>query len=196
MKWRDAASAAPGDREVLVRAVAADRRELERAIEELKQVVRSRLHVGVRMQRRLWTWLPTAIGLGLLYARRRVPRPPSTDPSYERSPTMSTFTRIVRNLSSTLGGVSVNDVLYAAGLERRSSMASRIAAGIGVFGTGLLVGAGLGLVFAPRSGRELRQDIAERARDIRDKGMGVMRRQGNGAEHGEGEDVQETESPL
>jgi len=38
-----------------------------------------------------------------------------------------------------------------------------------VFGAGLLVGAGLALLFAPSSGRELREEIGERAADLRDR---------------------------
>jgi gas vesicle protein len=36
------------------------------------------------------------------------------------------------------------------------------------FLTGMAIGAGLGLLFAPRSGRELREDITEKANELAD----------------------------
>jgi gas vesicle protein len=47
--------------------------------------------------------------------------------------------------------------------------------GFGAFVFGALVGAGVALLFAPRSGRELRDDIADGARRIRDTAEGKVR---------------------
>lgn len=58
-----------------------------------------------------------------------------------------------------------NDVLHALGLEAKSSTAGWMAETIGTFGVGLLVGAGIGLILAPKAGRELRGDIRDRLRN-------------------------------
>jgi gas vesicle protein len=45
--------------------------------------------------------------------------------------------------------------------------------------TGVAIGAGLGLLFAPRSGRELRENITERAGELADNAretLGELRR--------------------
>jgi hypothetical protein len=40
---------------------------------------------------------------------------------------------------------------------------------LGVFGAGLLLGAGLALLFAPKPGDQLRHDLAEKLDDVRHK---------------------------
>ena len=50
------------------------------------------------------------------------------------------------------------------GLESKQSTASWMAGTLGTFGVGLLVGAGIALMLAPKPGRELRGDIRERLR--------------------------------
>ncbi len=54
------------------------------------------------------------------------------------------------------------DVMNAIGLAARRSTSSDLATVIGVFGAGLLIGAGLALLFAPKSGVDLRRDLGER----------------------------------
>ncbi|MBI3180807.1 MAG: YtxH domain-containing protein [Myxococcales bacterium] len=55
-----------------------------------------------------------------------------------------------------------DDVLALLGLERKRGAADWILPAIGFFGVGMLVGAGLGLMLAPKSGLELREDIRAR----------------------------------
>jgi gas vesicle protein len=40
---------------------------------------------------------------------------------------------------------------------------------LALFGAGLLVGAGLALLLAPTSGRELREEITDRAKELSDR---------------------------
>jgi len=53
-------------------------------------------------------------------------------------------------------------VLQAIGLELRRSRGSAYMPAIVGFGAGVIVGGALGLLFAPRSGMELRAELAER----------------------------------
>ena len=62
---------------------------------------------------------------------------------------------------------SLDDALDAVGLQRAQHAAlltSTILPAAGLFGAGLLIGAGLGLLFAPKAGRETREDIGDRFR--------------------------------
>ena len=62
---------------------------------------------------------------------------------------------------------SMDDVLNAVGLQRAQHdalLTSTILPAAGLFGAGLLIGAGLGLLFAPKPGREIREEIGERFR--------------------------------
>lgn len=63
-----------------------------------------------------------------------------------------------------LQDIDKDDVLEAIGLEERSSAWSTAFGTIGIFALGCLVGAGLGLAFAPKSGEEFRNELGERVR--------------------------------
>jgi hypothetical protein len=63
----------------------------------------------------------------------------------------------VRNLDK-------DELLSLLGLERKSSPAAGLAGALGTFGVGLLVGAGIALILAPKPGHELRQEIRDRLR--------------------------------
>ena len=63
----------------------------------------------------------------------------------------------VRNLDK-------DELLGLLGLERKPSAGAGVAAALGTFGVGLLVGAGIALILAPKPGHELRQQIRDRLR--------------------------------
>ena len=65
--------------------------------------------------------------------------------------------------------VSANDVFGVVGLERRRSTAARVLPGVALFGAGLLVGAGVALLFAPQDGASLRKLIRKRATKLEHK---------------------------
>jgi hypothetical protein len=69
---------------------------------------------------------------------------------------------------------SAEDIINALGLQTRRSNGSDIVSGVALFGAGLLVGAGLALLFAPSSGRELREEIGERAAELRDRATAAV----------------------
>jgi hypothetical protein len=63
-----------------------------------------------------------------------------------------------------LQDIDRDDVLEALGLqERRSGVATTLGT-LGIFALGCLVGAGIGLAFAPKSGDELRNELGDRVR--------------------------------
>ncbi len=57
-----------------------------------------------------------------------------------------------------------DDVLEMLGLETRTSLPGRLVGMLGTFGVGLLVGAGVALLLAPKPGVELRQDLRAKLR--------------------------------
>lgn len=61
---------------------------------------------------------------------------------------------------------SKEDIASAVGLEARSSPTGDMLTAFGIFGTGMILGAGLALLFAPKAGHEVRHDIAEKVGEI------------------------------
>jgi YtxH-like protein len=54
-------------------------------------------------------------------------------------------------------------------LTGRSNPPGHLLAGFGIFAAGILAGAALAVLFAPKPGAELRQEIGARVGDLRDK---------------------------
>ena len=63
----------------------------------------------------------------------------------------------------------VDDVLELVGLARRRSAIDMIVPMIGVLAAGVAVGAGLGLLLAPSSGRQLRRDAGGKMHEMRER---------------------------
>jgi hypothetical protein len=61
-----------------------------------------------------------------------------------------------------LRDVSKEDMLAMLGLQPKKSFFEAALPSLGLFGAGLLVGAGLGILLTPRSGSELRAKLFER----------------------------------
>ncbi|MEQ1501938.1 MAG: YtxH domain-containing protein [Myxococcota bacterium] len=70
-----------------------------------------------------------------------------------------------------LENLSPDHVLNAIGLRRNtetSMMTDAVLPALAVFGAGLVVGAGIALLLAPTSGRELRDDLQRKAGELSD----------------------------
>lgn len=67
-----------------------------------------------------------------------------------------------RSIKKKLPDVDKDELLELVGLEARRSSAERMVPVLAVFGAGVLVGVGLGLMLAPKPGRELREGLRAR----------------------------------
>ena len=67
-----------------------------------------------------------------------------------------------KNLKKRLPDVDQEDLLDLIGLERSRSTGDKLVPALALFGAGVLVGVGLGMMLAPRPGRELRDDLRAR----------------------------------
>lgn len=87
------------------------------------------------------------------------------------------------------------DVLAAVGLDYRPSVFEALLPAAGLFAAGALFGSGIALLFAPKSGRELRRQIGRKTTDWAQK----LESAANKAlpfRASKGESESETERPL
>jgi hypothetical protein len=69
---------------------------------------------------------------------------------------------MLKNLRKLAKDLDADDVLEHLGLETRRSQSERVVTGLLLFGAGVAVGVGIGMVLAPKAGSELREDIKEK----------------------------------
>ena len=77
--------------------------------------------------------------------------------------------RTVRRVRNLANDVDLDDVLETIGLQQRRSVYGALLPAIGILGAGILVGAGLGLLFAPSSGKVLRREAEGRVNQLKGK---------------------------
>jgi hypothetical protein len=65
-----------------------------------------------------------------------------------------------------------DDILGALGLQTKSSTTGWIFGTLGLFGLGMIIGAGVALMVAPKPGAELRRDLEGRLRNVRERVTG------------------------
>ena len=61
-----------------------------------------------------------------------------------------------------------DDFLNLLGLETRRNAVDYLVPALALFGVGVVVGTGIGLLVAPKPGRELREDLAQRLHNAPD----------------------------
>ena len=84
---------------------------------------------------------------------------------------------LTKNLPSTdeiIRALGLNNLghlsqLGSAARNGRRSSSTEILPGLALFGAGILVGAGLALLFAPITGEELREEITTRAGELKER---------------------------
>lgn len=79
-------------------------------------------------------------------------------------------------------GLERDDLLNLLGLETRRTAVDYLAPGLALLGIGLLVGAGVGLLLAPRKGSELREDLQRRLQEV-PEAMSQLPKRANDAIH-------------
>jgi YtxH-like protein len=68
-----------------------------------------------------------------------------------------------------LTDIDREDILGALGLQTRASTTTWVLGTLGLFGLGMVIGAGVALMLAPKPGAELRRDIEGRIRNVRER---------------------------
>jgi hypothetical protein len=79
---------------------------------------------------------------------------------------------MLKNLKNTLSHFDRDDVLESLGLERKHSAAEQVMPALAIFGAGVLVGVGLGIIFAPRAGSEIRGELQSQFKRVEQKVRG------------------------
>jgi hypothetical protein len=69
---------------------------------------------------------------------------------------------MLKELRRSLAGLDKDDLLEVLGVEQRRSSADKLVPALALFGAGVLVGVGVGLMLAPKSGEALRDEVRER----------------------------------
>ncbi|MBS1150649.1 MAG: hypothetical protein H6Q89_2347 [Myxococcaceae bacterium] len=77
-----------------------------------------------------------------------------------------------KNLKNTLSSFDRDDVLESLGLERKHTTAEQVMPALAIFGAGVLVGVGLGMIFAPRTGAEIRGQLQSQFKRVEQKVRG------------------------
>lgn len=81
--------------------------------------------------------------------------------------------KTLNNVNSSLSNSydnGLDNVLDRLGYEQKRSNSDVILPALGIFSAGLVVGAALGLLFAPKRGDETRGDLRHRLDDLRQRG--------------------------
>jgi hypothetical protein len=75
----------------------------------------------------------------------------------------------IRDFRRMLPDYDIEDALHLLGLSRRRSAVSIIVPALGLLAAGAAIGAGIGLAFAPSSGRRFREDMGGRIDHLRER---------------------------
>jgi hypothetical protein len=67
-----------------------------------------------------------------------------------------------------------SDVLSALNLQEKGSSTDYVLPAMGIFGVGLAVGAALGIILAPRSGRATRRELGKKVDQVTERAKETM----------------------
>lgn len=81
----------------------------------------------------------------------------------------ATAQKSARKTANQVRAYDKDDYLAAIGLETKRSAVGVVAPAIGFFAVGILAGVGLGMLFAPKAGYELREDLSEQMKTAMNK---------------------------
>ena len=84
----------------------------------------------------------------------------------------------IREGAKNLSRYDRADILAAIGMEPKRSTTDVVLPAVGFFAIGVLAGVGLGMLFAPKPGYELREDLSEQMKGAVKKGHDTVQ---NGA---------------
>lgn len=79
----------------------------------------------------------------------------------------------LKELKSSLSNFDRDDVLESLGLERKHSTVETVMPALAIFGAGVLVGVGLGMILAPRAGSEIRGELQSQFKRAEQKVRGT-----------------------
>ncbi len=89
---------------------------------------------------------------------------------------------MLKNLRRALSDIDSDDVLEKLGLEGRRTTTDKVMPALAIFGAGVLVGVGIGLILAPKPGSELRGELQTQLKRAQRK-MGMKDDVGSDGEH-------------
>jgi hypothetical protein len=78
------------------------------------------------------------------------------------------MTKLLKALYA-LSDIDSNDILDRVGLERRRGMFERTLTTIGIFGAGMVIGAGVGLLVSPVAPEDVRKKIGEGVKTVKNE---------------------------
>jgi hypothetical protein len=84
--------------------------------------------------------------------------------------------RQVRSMRRYANDLDMDDLLELIGLQRRRTAWAYVLPVMGVVGAGMLVGAGLGLLFAPTPGRLMRREAGSKVKEVKERIRGAAER--------------------
>src|SRR5450432_2940504 len=73
------------------------------------------------------------------------------------------------NYKKLMRSYDADDVLALLGLTQRRSFLGTVLPAVGLIAAGAVIGAGIGLAFAPSSGQRFRQDVSGKLDQLRDR---------------------------
>jgi hypothetical protein len=82
--------------------------------------------------------------------------------------------KILAAAGETVRHVDSDDILDRIGLERKSSTMEKVLTTFGIFGAGMVIGAGVGLLVSPVAPEDVRKKIAEGAKSVKNEIQNLM----------------------